>query len=96
MPHHSTYNAGLKFRPAPARAHWESLDDGAELTLEAEPSNKYDRYAVKLISGEHHVGYVPKDLSMEIAKRLADGCIERVVKRGGSKIEIHYTPKGVR
>ena len=94
MPYHTTYNAGWKFRPQEAREHWFAMKDGDELTLDAEPSNKYDPHAVKLMSGDVHVGYVPRDLSQEIAQRLGDDCITKVVKRAGGKIEIHYKQKG--
>jgi hypothetical protein len=39
---------GAHFRP-PAKAVIESLPAGAELTLEPEPENQYDEYAIKVL-----------------------------------------------
>ena len=36
-------------------------------TLEAEPTNPYDKNAIKVLAPDgHHVGYVPKDMTAEV------------------------------
>lgn len=50
--------AGTKFRMAEYRA--ASPARGDRLTLVAEPTNKFDPLAVKIMKGEHHIGYVPR------------------------------------
>lgn len=90
MPVHQTYVAGVKFRPG-AVEHMATLDQGAEFALQPEPTNQYDPNAVKILHGDRHVGYVPRDLSEEVSQLVAAGRVERVVKRSGSGIEIHFT-----
>jgi hypothetical protein len=44
-------------------------------TLEAEPTNKYDPNAIKILTGDgHHVGYVPKDMTAEVRKHSKLPC----------------------
>jgi len=92
MPNHRAYIAGIKFHPG-ARERLERLSQDAELQLEAEPSNKFDRYAVKILAERFHVGYVPHELSREVSELLAAGRIERVSRTSVSGIAIHYQEK---
>lgn len=89
MPVHHSYIAGVKFRPG-AADHLATLEPGAEFTLEPEPANRHDPNAVKILHDGMHLGYVPRDLSADVARLIAAGRIERVVKRRGSGIEIHF------
>ena len=44
-------------------------------TLEAEPTNPYDKNAIKVLAPDgHHVGYVPKDMTDEIRKESTPPC----------------------
>lgn len=61
------YVAGVKFRPESIRT--SILDEllarhpdctTFPITLSGEPSNPYDRRAVKVMAGGQHLGYVPK------------------------------------
>ena len=56
------YVAGVKFRPD-WKANLESLEIGEELILEPEPTNKFDKNAIKILSkhGDNVCfhGYVP-------------------------------------
>ena len=78
--HHTAYIAGAKFRPQAEQIHLAGIKDGAELSLNPEPTNKYDPHAVQVTHEGHHVGYVPRDLSAEVSKLFAAGRITRVVK----------------
>jgi len=43
--------------------------------LEAEPTNKYDSNAIKVLAYDsHHIGYVPKDMTVEIRKEVTLPC----------------------
>lgn len=87
---------GVNFRPREARERVESLDFGTELTLERAPDNQYDSFAIKVMEGETHLGYVEKDVAAEIAGRLDDDepyvCV--VSGRQGTKLvlEIRFHP----
>ena len=50
--------AGTTFRTESLKEAVESKSMSA--SLEAEPSNKYDKLAVKLLVGGRHIGYVPR------------------------------------
>ena len=89
MSYHETYIAGVKFRPGAADVIAE-MDSGAEYQLEAEPTNKFDKFAVKILLNGFHVGFVPGHLSEEITKLIGEGKITSVIEAGGNKIEIYY------
>jgi hypothetical protein len=70
--HYSTFHiAGFTY--------WDGLDVfdklriGTELTLEAEPTNGHDPYAVKILLGEAMLGYIPRGENKEISKFLQLG-----------------------
>lgn len=73
MPTIQTTLAGLNFRPIEARAVFAALSPGASLSLEAEPFNQYDAYAVKIITEGEHIGYIASGMNIEVAAALAEG-----------------------
>lgn len=61
--------AGVKFRPPETIAKaFEPLARGemGVVKLVGEPSNAHDRYAVKVILNDQHVGYVPKPINIDM------------------------------
>jgi hypothetical protein len=66
--------AGVKFRPSSVYELLKTLEDGSVFELEAEPTNKFDPNAVKIMyfdgSDDIHVGYVPKNFSAEVSAAL--------------------------
>lgn len=96
MPHHETYIAGVKFRPN-AEAALAAAAPDCEFTLAPEPTNQHDPNAVKVLLGEEHVGFVPRDVAPEIGALIRADRIVRVIRRAGSKagIEIHYREETV-
>lgn len=68
------------------QVHLERLNETVEhgwpfsIRLEAEPTNQYDPFAVKVIvrfdNQLHHVGYVPKEISKDVAELLAEELIQ--------------------
>ena len=45
---------------------------GDALTLEPEPTNRYDKNAIKVMHGKHLVGYISKDINKKILKAIQD------------------------
>lgn len=93
MPHHQTYIAGARFR-RPASEAVLHLPVGAELALEAEPSNKFDPNAVKVLLNGIHVGFIPNDgTSAAVAALLAEGRVTACTKanRGDWAIDVAFT-----
>ena len=64
---------GLYYRGDGARLAVDELEPGDEVTLEPEPENKYDAYAVKVLSGSVHIGYLPKELAAYLTPPLENG-----------------------
>jgi len=54
---------GVYYRPASARVAVEQLSPGDKVQLVAEPDNPYDAYAVKVLAGGIHIGYIPADIA---------------------------------
>lgn len=58
---------------APRLVKEGGLAEGQELALRREPDCKYDRNAVRAFAGRNKLGYLPKNLSAEIANYLDSG-----------------------
>lgn len=66
---------GLSFRGIDDKAFFQTLAEGDVLLLEREPSNPYDPNAIKVTSQDntYHVGYVAKEVAVEIAPLMDEG-----------------------
>lgn len=66
---------GANFRPAESRdiVKGLSMGDGHLLSLEVEPNNQYDMFAVKVLCNEKHIGYLPKGPNEIIFDKLIEG-----------------------
>lgn len=59
--------AGVQYRP-----NWEMVtnnitdEDQKDCKLIGEPGNAFDRYAVKIFLGPHHIGYVPRPINTKL------------------------------
>jgi hypothetical protein len=90
----SFYIAGVQFRPQSSQNLIKELEEGDELTLKLEPTNQYDPNAVMIVSGDEHLGYVPKKFSAEISAMIeVDGpdsvqCVVIKVDPNGKKWEM--------
>lgn len=64
--------AGVQFRPrGEIMVAAKELNEGDLLTLQPEPTNKYDPNAVKILTEDgNFLGYVPKKFSAEISAML--------------------------
>lgn len=49
----------LKYRSDAEQAHFATLKHGDPLTLRRAPTNKFDKNAVEVCSGEYVIGYIP-------------------------------------
>jgi len=67
----SFYIAGVQYHEM--NKVLDILDDGMELTLVPEPTNKYDPNAVRIEFDDTMLGYIPKQFSSEIAGALELG-----------------------
>ena len=88
MPTHTSFIAGTKHRGADA--YVRALEPETPVALEPEPTNQYDPNAVKVLHEGKHIGYVPRDLSAEIAKRCKDGSFVSAKIGAGRKLLIEY------
>lgn len=62
--------AGLFYRPTYIHEIAQRINEGQTLTLEREPYNKYDKYAVRIMYGNNHIGYVPQSYSESVSENL--------------------------
>jgi hypothetical protein len=65
--------AGLFYRTWQAQLQADGLSEGDSLTLEPEPENPHDVFAVRIMAQNKHIGYVPRRYSREISSLLAKG-----------------------
>ncbi len=61
---------GRNFRPAEARAVFDSLTSEDTIELEREPSNAYDQYAIKVLCRGEFIGYIERGCSMNLGPIL--------------------------
>jgi hypothetical protein len=68
---------GMKHRPPLVQQHFNALPSGAPLLLKRDRENRFDRNAVQVWSGDHHVGYVKSEqvtpLAMAFDRALPEG-----------------------
>ncbi len=70
---HTCKLAGASFRHADAKAALADLAIGETLTLERDPTNKWDPNAIKVLVGEAFVGFIPKELAETVAVDMDHG-----------------------
>jgi hypothetical protein len=86
--------AGVKFRPVEAQAVANTLEEGDQLELELEPSNKFDPKAIKIIEPESgaHIGYVPRSHNSSTHENLQmDLPFTAEVSRNGDKLIVNVS-----
>ena len=66
---------GGYYRSKAAQEEYINLDVASPISLRREPNNRYDPYAVKVISDRKHIGYVPRDLSRLVTDVIEQKCI---------------------
>ncbi len=67
---------GMHFRELdgiPAKSIVSSFVPPVQLDLVREPENPYDSYAIKVMYGGEHIGYIEAKQAMWIAPRMDDG-----------------------
>lgn len=66
----------------PSPALWSELKVDAELTLKREPDNPRDKNAIKVIFEGFHLGYVQKEVAINLAKMMDEGSKPKaIIKR---------------
>lgn len=66
---------GGYYRSKAAQEEYINLDVASPISLRREADNRYDPYAVKVISDRKHIGYVPKDLSRLVTDVIEQKCV---------------------
>lgn len=66
---------GGYYRSKAAQEEYINLEKASPISLRREPGNRYDPYAVKVISDRKHIGYVPKDLSRLVTDVIEQKCV---------------------
>ena len=73
MSNYSAYLRGINFRPIEARQAAAALEVGAVLELTREPFNPHDPNAIMVSIDDTHIGYVAKEIAVEIAPEMDSG-----------------------
>ncbi len=86
--------AGVSFRREQFQS--ASVAVGDEVSFVLEPDNKFDPNAVKILKGDIHLGYVPREQCVQVKELIDAGSIKSmIVIRAWSKgavIEVNYEP----
>ena len=65
---------GTTFREKEQKLPWDEFRAGDLLILEREPTNEFDKNAVKVIwSRGIHIGYIPKQTAISVSELIKDG-----------------------
>ena len=81
---------GIKFRPRETKALLTTFNPSTPITLEPEPDNKYDRFALKVMHNGTHCGYVPAT-HCQIFSVLIDNGIQLQAR----VFDVRNTDKGI-
>lgn len=84
-----TFIAGAKFRSG-AQEIIDDLAESSELEIRPEPDNQYDPNAIKILTDDVHIGYIPGHLAGKVVDLINDNSVDLVLYLGKNKIEIHY------
>jgi len=63
---------GTHYRGSRTKEIVSLFEVGTEVELEREPENEYDLFAIKVMFGGEHIGYVNRDVSAWIAPEIDD------------------------
>lgn len=75
-PGYHTYHAHIKgvyHRGADIQAYCQGLDYPAEVLLEREPDNAFDKNAIKVYHDDIWIGYIAKEVASWLAPKMDDG-----------------------
>jgi hypothetical protein len=64
---------GANFRPIEAQGIIMNAEEGTLVELVREPNNQYDSNAIMTLIDTVHVGYVAKEVAVELAPHMDDG-----------------------
>ena len=67
------YISGLTHSPLSKSLDAEDLEEGDEFSLLADPTNRFDQYAVKVIAKGEQLGWIPKGQTEDISRLLLEG-----------------------
>lgn len=84
-----TFIAGAKFKDG-AQDIIDALSESSELEIRPEPDNQYDPNAVKILTEDVHIGYIPRHLASKVLDLINNNAVDLVLYLGKNKIEIHY------
>lgn len=62
---------GVSFRPEHVSDIVLDLTEGDQLTLQREPDNPYDQWAIKVLFNNIHIGYVAAQRALNVASEIA-------------------------
>jgi len=87
-----THIAGMQFHPG--KDIYRELLPGTQLLLKAEPSNKYDKYAVAIhIAARCMLGYIPGQYSRIVSVLLSNNIpITCFIVAVDTTVSVKYTP----
>lgn len=76
---------GTTFRP---EGVLDGITEGLYLRLEHEPENQYDPYAIKVLDGDLHLGYLPKDLASRMDASEWEAVVVEVYTKEGRNVGV--------
>lgn len=86
--------AGTRFRGIAAQVLVSQMPDQTKLSLVAEPTNPYDRNAIKVFHPDGtHIGYVPKGKNVGVLHNGLDTA-EAFWDAANHQIDITWPPSG--
>ncbi len=74
---------GSTYRGSQASKMVARLKGGSTLTLQRDPLNKHDKYAVKVMLGDLHLGFLPREDAKVLSAVMDSG--KKVLKCATSK-----------
>lgn len=96
MPSIVTKIVGASFRGPDTLEFVKKLAKGTPLGLQPDPANQYDRNAVKVMCGDHWLGFIPRTDSALVAKVIREGLLESCMYLGSFDMKVVWTkPKAV-
>lgn len=83
---------GMHFRGGGAKDVAAAMTEATPIVLEPEPENQFDAYAIKVLVGDMHIGYIERGQAAWITPLLEEGAAATAVLTHHEEVKNNIHP----
>lgn len=93
MSEYTAFLRGNNFRGIDEKVAFKNLEEGVFLDLVREPTNAFDQNAIMVMQDGLHLGYVAKEVAIDLAEEMDAGtsfnCVVEATQMGSVLLNIY-------